>query len=186
MKIREKNSRKIKFILAMMFTFGLILPAICATDDVIINAVPKEPAGKKHVSMVVTEVGRNNPFEPVFGGYDEDTNYFLAPPPEIPGLDNDALDVIKAKVAGIIYDKNGVNSSAIINIGGSDYLTRIGDKINGYTVTGIDRTEITVKLGANSFKAGVGDVISESDLYDVNKTQTPALESKFAGRRKRL
>ena len=33
---------------------------------------------RKQVSMVVTEVGRNNPFEPVFGGYDEDTLKKLA------------------------------------------------------------------------------------------------------------
>ena len=185
MKIREKSFKYLKFILTFAFAFGLVLPAICASNDVVINAVSKENSGKKQVSMVVTDVGRNNPFEPVFGGYDEDTNYYLAPPPDVPGLDNDALDVIKAKVAGIIYDKNGVNSSAIINIGGTDYLTRIGDKINGYTVTGIARTEITVKLGSNSFKAGVGDVIADADLYDVNKTQTPALETKFAGRRRK-
>lgn len=134
--------------------------------------------------MVVTEVGRNNPFEPVFGGYDEDTDYYLAAPPEVPGLDNDALDVIKARVAGIIYDRNNVNSSAIVNIGGADYLTRIGDKINGYVVTAIDKNDITVQLGSNTFKAGVGDIISSEDLYDVNKTKTPALETKFAGRRK--
>ena len=58
------------------------------------------------------------------------------------------------------------------------------DKINGYVVTAIDKNDITVQLGANTFKAGVGDIISNEDLYDVNKTKTPALETKFAGRRK--
>ncbi len=151
------------------------------TQEVQIQPIKND---RKQVSMVVTEVGRNNPFEPVFGGYDEDTDYYLAAPPEVPGLDNDALDVIKARVAGIIYDRNNVNSSAIVNIGGQDYLTRIGDKINGYVVTAIDKNDITVQLGANTFKAGVGDIISNEDLYDVNKTKTPALETKFAGRRK--
>lgn len=141
-------------------------------------------AGKKQVSMVVTETGRNDPFQPIFGGVDEDTSIFLAPPPEVPGLDNDAIEVIKAKVTGIIYDKKNVNSSAILNIEGSDYLTRVGDKVNGYEVTEISRNDITVKLGNNVFKAGVGDVITDSNLYDVNKTQTPALETKFAGRKR--
>ena len=106
-----------------------LVPAVYAageTQEVQIQPIKND---RKQVSMVVTEVGRNNPFEPVFGGYDEDTDYYLAAPPEVPGLDNDALDVIKARVAGIIYDRNNVNSSAIVNIGGQDYLTRIGDKI---------------------------------------------------------
>lgn len=163
--------------------FGLILPVNAANEASAVQIQPIKNE-RKQVSMVVTEVGRNNPFEPVFGGYDEDTDYYLAAPPEVPGLDNDALDVIKARVAGIIYDRNNVNSSAIVNIGGADYLTRIGDKINGYVVTAIDKNDITVQLGANTFKAGVGDIISSEDLYDVNKTKTPALETKFAGRRK--
>lgn len=183
MKNRESIEQvNLKIILGLTLAMGLaISPALAANDSVQVQPIKND---KKQVSMVVTEVGRSNPFEPVFGGYDEDSDYYLAAPPEVPGLDNDALDVIKARVAGIIYDKNNVNSSAIVNIGGSDYLTRIGDKINGYVVTAIDRNDITVQLGANTFKAGVGDIISSEDLYDVNKTRTPALETKFAGRRK--
>lgn len=182
-----KNRESIE-ILSIVFgcvvaAFGLMLPANAANETPAVQIQPIKNE-RKQVSMVVTEVGRNNPFEPVFGGYDEDTDYYLAAPPEVPGLDNDALDVIKARVAGIIYDRNNVNSSAIVNIGGADYLTRIGDKINGYVVTAIDKNDITVQLGSNTFKAGVGDIISSEDLYDVNKTKTPALETKFAGRRK--
>lgn len=158
--------------------------SVFAADDAQNVKIQPLKNDKKQVSMVVTDLGRKNPFEPIFGGYDEDTDYYLAAPPEVPGLDNDALEVIKARVAGIIHDKNNVNSSAIVNIGGSDYLTRIGDKINGYEVVAIDRNDITVQLGANTFKAGVGDIISNEDLYDVNKTKTPALETKFAGRKK--
>lgn len=185
MKNRESiEQANLKIILGWTLAMGLaISPAFAANNAQNVQVQPIKN-DKKQVSMVVTEVGRSNPFEPVFGGYDEDTDYYLAAPPEVPGLDNDALDVIKARVAGIIYDKNNVNSSAIVNIGGSDYLTRIGDKINGYVVTAIDRNDITVQLGANTFKAGVGDIISTEDLYDVNKTRTPALETKFAGRKK--
>ncbi len=184
--MKNRESIEIKYL--MIFgcaaaVLGFIPSAIAANETPAVQIQPIKD-GRKQVSMVVTEVGRNNPFEPVFGGYDEDTDYYLAAPPEVPGLDNDALDVIKARVAGIIYDKNNVNSSAIVNIGGADYLTRIGDKINGYVVTAIDKNDITVQLGANTFKAGVGDIISNEDLYDVNKTKTPALETKFAGRRK--
>ncbi len=185
MKNRESiESKYLKMALGCTLLAGLAMPTLAVEDTQSVQIKPIKSDSKKQVSMVVTEVGRNNPFEPVFGGYDEDTDYFLAAPPDTPGLDNDALDVIKARVAGIIYDKNNVNSSAIVNIGGSDYLTRIGDKINGYVVTAIDRNDITVQLGANTFKAGVGDIISNEDLYDVNKTKTPALETKFAGRRR--
>ena len=187
--MKNRESIKLKFLnialLVCALGMFLVVPAQAApANDQGVQIQAIRQGGKKQVSMVVTDVGRNNPFEPVFGGYDEDTDYYLAAPPEVPGVDNDALDVIKARVAGIIYDKNNVNSSAIVNIGGSDYLTRIGDKINGYIVTAIDRNDITVQLGANTFKAGVGDIISSEDLYDVNKTKTPSLETKFAGRRK--
>ncbi len=185
MKNRESIESKYLRVALMcaVVASGLMLPVNAANDAQAVQIQPIKNE-RKQVSMVVTEVGRNNPFEPVFGGYDEDTDYYLAAPPEVPGLDNDALDVIKARVAGIIYDRNNTNSSAIVNIGGQDYLTRIGDKINGYIVTAIDKNDITVQLGANTFKAGVGDIISSEDLYDVNKTKTPALETKFAGRRK--
>lgn len=166
-------------ILALLVTAN---SALAVDDSVQINAANHND--KKQVSMVVTEVGRNNPFMPVFGGFDEDTSFYLEAPPEVPGLDNDALDVIKTRVTGIIYDKNGAKSSAILNVGGMDYLTRIGDKVNGYVVKAIDKNDITVQLGVNVFKAGVGDIIEDENLYDVNKTQTPDLENKFAGRKK--
>lgn len=187
MKNRESIESKYLSVAVLGFSMAaasLVPAAYAAGETQEVQIQPIKNNERKQVSMVVTEVGRNNPFEPVFGGYDEDTDYYLAAPPEVPGLDNDALDVIKARVAGIIYDRNNVNSSAIVNIGGQDYLTRIGDKINGYVVTAIDKNDITVQLGANTFKAGVGDIISNEDLYDVNKTKTPALETKFAGRRK--
>lgn len=168
--------------LALFCLFSSIANVSYAADNAVqINANAK---GKKQISMVITDIGRNNPFEPVFGGYDEDTNFYLEAPPEVPGLDNDALDVIKTRVSGIIFDKNGVKSSAILNVGGVDYLTRVGDTVNGYIVKDIEKNDITVQLGVNVFKASVGDVIEETNLYDVNKTQTPDLENKFAGRKK--
>lgn len=178
-----KLMKNVKF--SLVFTVCACTTILCigafAQDDVQIKALGKD---KRQVSMVITEIGRNNPFVPIFGGYDEDTNVYLMAPPDIPGLDNDALDVIKTRVSGIIFDKNGVKSSAILNVGGTDYLTRVGDKINGYIVKDIAKDDITVQLGANVFKAAVGDIIEDENLYDVNKTQTPDLEHKFAGRKK--
>jgi len=172
--------------LTVMYTALCILSSNAYNAYGTDNSVQINPSlkGKRQISMVVTEIGRNNPFEPVFGGYDEDTNFYLEPPPEMPGLDNDALDVIKTRVSGIIFNKNKIKSSAILNVGGVDYLTRIGDTINGYIVKDIDKDNITVQLGMNVFKASVGDIIEKTNLYDVNKTQTPNLESKFAGRKK--
>jgi len=184
MKNRESIESKYLALSGTVLLTACMALSAFAVQDSSVQIQPVKNSYRKQVSMVVTEVGRNNPFEPVFGGYDEDTDYYLMPPPETPSVDNDALEVIKARVAGIIFDKNSVNSSAIVNIGGADYLTRIGDKINGYTVTAIDRNDITIQLGANTFKAAVGDIIAGSDLYDVNKTKTPALENKFAGRKK--
>lgn len=182
MSIRELRVIKIAtFLIALLTGMSFTALQVQAANGVEIRSVQ---TGKRQVSMVVTETGRNDPFQPVFGGFDEETAIYLDAPPEVPGIDNDAIDVIKAKVTGIIYDKKNVNSSAILNIGGSDYLTRIGDKVNGYEVTDISRSDITVKLGNNVFKAGVGEVLTNGDLYDVNKTQTPSLETKFAGRKK--
>ena len=181
MKLTRKSQFKRLLAGFLVFFTGAGL-AFALDDSVEIQAVNHD---KKQVSMVVTEIGRNNPFEPVFGGFDEDTNVYLESPPEVPGLDNDALDVIKTRVTGIIYDKRNIKSSAIFNVGGVDYLTRVGDTINGYIVKAIDRNDITVQLGVNVFKAAVGDVIEDKEnLYDVNKTQTPDLENKFAGRKK--
>lgn len=180
MKLKKFLSIIMVFALSYLLTGGMLI-AYGVDDSVQINATQK---GKRQISMVVTEIGRNNPFEPVFGGYDEDTNFYLEPPPEMPGLDNDALDVIKTRVSGIIYNSNRAKSSAILNVAGVDYLTRIGDTVNGYIVKDIDKDNITVQLGMNVFKAAVGDVIEQTNLYDVNKTQTPDLENKFAGRKK--
>lgn len=64
--------------------FGLMLPVNAANEASAVQIQPIKNE-RKQVSMVVTEVGRNNPFEPVFGGYDEDTDYYLAAPPEVRG-----------------------------------------------------------------------------------------------------
>lgn len=134
------------------------------------------------VAMSIEDTGRSDPFlpdnervevkpKPKFG-------YDLLPPPETITVDTSAQEVVGTKVSGIMYDK--YNPSAIINIGGSDYLVRSGDVINGYKILSIARDNVTVQHGTNVYKAGVGELFSTNG---VNYNTISNLEGKFGGSR---
>lgn len=77
-----------------------------------------------------------------------------------------------------MYDRN--NPSAILNIEGSDYLVRSGDVINGYKVLSIGKNSVTVQMGSNVYKAGVGQLVT-SGQADVNYNKVANLNKKFGG-----
>ena len=60
----------------------------------------------------------------------------------------------------------------------ADYLVRSGDVINGYKVLAISPTTVTVQLGPNVYKAGVGEVVDEGAI---NYNTVSNLSSKFGG-----
>ena len=142
----------------------------------------------KMVSISVENLGRPNPFVPlgestsqVSSIPQEKLKYDLPEPLETPSADPGAQKVVSTKVSGIMYDKN--NPSAILNIDGSDYLVRSGDVINGYKVLSISKSVVTVKMGHNIYKAGVGQLV-DNGQGSVNYNTVANLSNKFGGAKK--
>lgn len=76
-----------------------------------------------------------------------------------------------------MFDK--YNPSAIINIEDTDYLVRSGDVINGYKILAISPQTVTVQLGSNIYKAGVGEIVTKDE--GLNYNQVSNLSKKFGG-----
>lgn len=154
--------------------------AAIAPDDVSVVADQSAKNNQKMVAMSVEDMGRADPFLPesekVVVKPKPKLNYDLVPPPEMIAVDSDAVDVIATKVSGIMYDK--FNPSAILNISGSDYLVRTGDIINNYKILSIGKDNVTVQLGANVYKAGVGQLFTGEGI---NYNTISNLEHKFGG-----
>lgn len=152
--------------------------------DAAVN-VPEEEDTDAMISISVENMGRANPFLPpgeaaarIASIPREALQYDLLPPLEEPEADKAASTVVTTKVSGIMYDKN--SPSAILNVNGSDYLVRSGDVLNGYKVLSIGRSVVTVQMGANVYKAGVGELIAEGEK-GINYNQVANLSSKFGG-----
>ena len=149
--------------------------------------VPQEEDVDKMVSVPVENLGRTNPFLPpaeadlLASIPNEKLKYDLIEPLESPMPDPNAQKVVTTKVSGIMYDKS--NPSAILNIEGSDYLVRSGDVINGYKVLSIGKNFVTVQMGSNVYKAGVGQLVTEGQV-DVTYNKVANLTKKFGGSRK--
>ncbi|MBO5434891.1 hypothetical protein J6A31_03590 [bacterium] len=150
------------------------------------------------VTMAVLDTGRPDPFQPAHeAAFDPDAaakaaaaermakelqvqnaklEFDLVDPPLGATPDSDAERVMTTKVSGIIYDED--SPSAILNIEGSDFLVRSGDIINGYKILAINKTLVTVQLGANIYKAGVGELLqTDGIIYNTISN----LENKFGG-----
>ena len=100
----------------------------------------------------------------------------LVPPPEASEINPDVARLMDTVVSGILYDK--YSPSAILNIEGNDYLVKKGDIVNNYKVVNIMKDSVTVKLGSNVYKAGIGEILTEGEL---NHTNDPNLSKKFGG-----
>ena len=151
------------------------------TAEIEIDDIEKEDV-EKTVSLSVTDFGRANPFLP---GSDvvviprRNYGFDLMAPPESLTEESEASKVMTTKVSGIMYDSH--SPSAILNIENSDYLVRSGDRINNYKVLSITKDTVTVQLGSNVYKAGVGQMLADGE-YNENKIDN--LDSKFGGARK--
>ena len=82
------------------------------------------------------------------------------------------------KIEIVLYDK--FSPSAILNIEGSDYLVKQGDVVNNYKVLNIAKDSVTVKLGANVYRAGIGEILTEGS---VNYNNVANLNNKFGGKK---
>ena len=149
-----------------------------------------EANNDKMVALDLEAVGRSNPFVPSFEPPPElkepvvpkqDLPKFdLVEPPMGSETDSEASKIVTTKISGIMFDK--YNPSAIINIEGLDYLVRSGDVINGYKVLAISPQTVTVQLGANVYKAGVGELVTKDEGINYNKVSN--LSKKFGGAKK--
>ena len=153
--------------------------AAIAPDDVSILA-EQEQKDDTMVSLSLEDTGREDPFLPeserIIVKPKPKAQYDLLPPPESITVDSTALEVMATKVSGIMFDK--LNPSAILNIGGADYLVRSGDIINGYKILSIAKDIVTVQFGENVYKAGVGELLTGDGI---NYNTVSNLESKFGG-----
>lgn len=148
---------------------------------------------EKMVPLVVEESGRADPFLPANEAVNKDEasaqkllelqkaklKYDLIEPPNSAQANEDAQKVLTTTVSGIMYDQT--SPSAILNIEGSDFLVRSGDVVNGYKVLAISPSVVTVQLGSNIYKAGVGQLLVTDGI---NYNTVPNLNKKFGGAKK--
>lgn len=160
--------------------------AAIAPDDIVSKEAGNLSNGTM-VTMSVEDLGRSDPFLPSkeiasvsISSIESKPNIDLLPPPESLIVDSTAVDVVSTKVSGIMFDN--FNPSAILNIGGADYLVRTGDVINSYKVLSIGKENVTVQYGANVYKAGVGELFTGDGI---NYNTVSNLERKFGGNKVR-
>lgn len=146
-----------------------------------IEIIPKKASQKfrgKMVAITVDSAFTASPFLPAGENTSASSSKFsyLPAPPEALPSDTDATKIINTTISGILYDK--YSPSAIINIEGTDYLVKKGDTVNHYKILSIGTTQVVVQLGKNIYQAGVGELLSPTDL----KFNTIAnLNKKFGG-----
>lgn len=137
-------------------------------------------AVKKSVIKIPSGVVKANPFLPyrdIDGGKNVDVpSASLVEPPEVINENSDAARVMDTIVSGILFDK--YSPSAILNIEGNDYLVKKGDVVSNYKVISILQDSVTVQLGSNIYKAGIGEILTEGVL---NHNDVSNLNNKFGG-----
>ena len=140
---------------------------------------------KTNVISIPTGTVKANPFLPyrtITKDYDSVSDvpkFDLVAPPETVNENSDAARVMDTIVSGILYDK--FSPSAILNIEGNDYLVKKGDVVNNYKVLDITQNSVSVKLGNNTYKAGIGEILTEGT---VNYNDVSNLSKKFGGERR--
>ena len=138
-------------------------------------------SGAKGVISIPRGTVKANPFLPYRNIEDSASladlpSIDIVEPPEMVNENSDAARVMDTIVSGILYDK--FSPSAILNIEGSDYLVKKGDVVNNYKVVSIMQDSVTVKLGENVYKAGIGQILTEGSL---NHNDVSNLSNKFGG-----
>lgn len=141
-------------------------------------------SAKKDVIAIPGGTTKANPFLPYrdisgSSSLSDVPAFNLIEPPESVDEGSDAARVMDTVVSGILFDK--FSPSAILNIEGNDYLVKKGDVVNNYKIVNIMQDSVTVKLGANVYKAGIGEILTEGSL---NYNDVSNLNNKFGGERR--
>lgn len=147
-------------------------------DDIEIMSKKFDKSNRgKMVTISITNSESYNPFLPANEKFVSSSNLsYLSSPPETLPVDSDAQKIMTTTISGILYDK--YSPSAIINMEGSDYLVKKGDIINKYRVLAITKNQVTVQLGKNIYQAGVGELLSQTNI---NYNTVANLNKKFGG-----
>ena len=187
-------NRKVIFSVAMCIllavSYMIVKPQrniieIADADGAMVEFMNAAGLGSSKTSVITIPTGmvKANPFVP-YRDFDAKSKvddvpvYSLVEPPEFVNESSDAARVMDTIVSGILYDK--YSPSAILNIEGTDYLVKKGDVVNNYKVINIMRDSVTVKLGANVYKAGIGEILTEGVI---NKNDVSNLNHKFGGKK---
>jgi hypothetical protein len=133
--------------------------------SIVTKDFPDEVEDKVVISIV--NFGRKNPFEPYRGKHgikiqSEKKKGQLNDVPEPPAYTGetpkDVETLMASTINGILYDPYE-ESTAIVNIGGTDYMLHEGDSVQGMRVKKITEKAVTLQYGANTYTAGVGDIV---------------------------
>lgn len=198
MTFKNCNSKKVVvsilslFIVLPLLFGGIIIKSIHSSgqnlEDVDLVSLASAPvtatAAKKNLISIPTGTVKANPFLPYReinkgSSVSDVPTYDLVAPPEVVNENSDAARVMDTIVSGILYDK--FSPSAILNIEGNDYLVKKGDVVNKYKVLNITQNSVTVKLGNNTYNAGIGEILTEGS---VNYNDVSNLSKKFGGERR--
>ncbi len=173
------------FALVGMYSFKVMNNLVITNEDAIqLTSAPISAiAEKKGVISIPAGTVKANPFVPYRNLDKVDTAndvpaYTLIDPPDVVSESSTAARVMDTIVSGILYDK--FSPSAILNIEGNDYLVKKGDVVNNYKVLSIMQDSVTVQLGVNTYKAGIGEILTEGSLHH---NEVSNLSNKFGGTR---
>lgn len=191
-KRQSKKSTMLTVFLLCMCTFlftagmlGIIKKghAVLSNNDIVLPFSTNIAAttSSKDLISIPSGIVKANPFLPYRNVDGMTTNsstpsFEIIAPPEIITEGSDASRVMDTIVSGILFDTS--SPSAILNIEGNDYLVKKGDTVNNYKILDIKRDSVTVKLGTNTYKAGIGEILTEGT---VNYNEVSNLKSKFGG-----
>ena len=188
-----KTNKRIMILSTLIIVLFLAILALFLFKDTLnvslgeLNPIPRvsaplsETATQRVVLNIPTGVVKANPFLP-YRDLDEPEIYSdipeqsLVEPPEVFNENSEGARILDTIVSGILYDK--YSPSAILNIEGSDYLVKKGDVVNNYNVLQITRDSVTVKLGENVYKAGIGEILTEGTIHHNDVSN---LKNKFGG-----
>ncbi len=142
-------------------------------------------SSKRDVITIPSGVVKANPFVPyrkLGNEIKEETlvndvpRFDLIAPPDLTEAGEQVAKIMDTVVSGILFDK--FSPSAILKIDGVDYLVKKGDVVHNYKVLNIAQNSVTVQLGKNTYKAGIGEILTDGS---VNYNDISNLNKKFGG-----
>ena len=154
-------------------------------EFILASAPVAATSSRKDIINIPSGVVKANPFVPYrkLGNeiktdvlVDDVPQFDLVSPPDLKSEGEEVAKIMETVVSGILFDK--YSPSAILKIDGSDYLVKKGDVVHDYKVVNIAQNSVTVQRGKNTYKAGIGEILTEGS---VNYNDISNLSKKFGG-----